>query len=520
MKNSKTAPCKKLFLTGLFSLLSLVLLLVTPVFAVNSVGPLAGENYKDLDDYIEGQRRELKSPGMAFVLVEQGEIVYTRGYGTADSGARAVEPQTPFLLGSVTKPITALAVLQLVEAGKINLDEPIQTYLPWFVTAEPFYSDRITVRHLLTQTSGFSTLTGQKQMADFDDSAAALENHVRSLMGETLSWGPGGAYQYSNANFTLLGLIIQTVSGQSYEEYVQQHIFAPLEMTHSFTDQAAAEQAGLAEGVRFWFKQPVPARLPFNRGDLPAAYLISSAADMGNFILAMLNDGVYKDRTILSAAGLAQMQAPAASIREGLGYGLGWFVADRQDGTRLVYHNGDLANYHAEIWLCPAENWGFALLMNANSMVEPHGFNSAAMGLVNQVAGRRLLPHLGGKNWFQTMLPLLIPLGITLVIVMVDFLSLLKWGRRPETRPTGPAAWVGRLALPVVILATVILALLVYIPALMEYPLRVVFLFAPDAGVLIALTLVLAALWATAGSMWKIRVFQKPLPRYAFNGSR
>ena len=181
-------------------------------------------------------------------------------------------PQTPFVIGSITKPFTALGITQLVEAGKIELDAPVQRYLPWFRVADPSASKLITVRELLYQTSGISQASTLETW-DWDNDDAAIERHVRLLAHAALLGPPGKTFAYANANYTTLGVIIQAVSGESYEDYVRAHIFAPLDMRHSYLSQEEAEHHGLATGHRWLFGFPVVVTLPSSRANLLTAVL-------------------------------------------------------------------------------------------------------------------------------------------------------------------------------------------------------------------------------------------------------
>jgi CubicO group peptidase (beta-lactamase class C family) len=131
-------------------------------------------------------------PGLALGIVQGGRITHVRGFGEADSSGRAVSAQTPFVIGSLSKSLTALAVMQLVEAGKVDLDAPVQRYIPLFRVADEKASAEITVRHLLNQTSGLSTKTGRSFQGSGDTSDSALERAVRKLNAVQLA-GPVGA---------------------------------------------------------------------------------------------------------------------------------------------------------------------------------------------------------------------------------------------------------------------------------------------------------------------------------------
>ena len=162
---------KKLFFPAL--LVGAVVALIFRVFVRRASAKPASNSgsYDAIDAYVEEQMHRLKIPGASLAIVEGGEIVHLRGFGRARPGGEAPTPQTPFVLGSTTKSFTALAVMQLVEAGKIELDAPVQRYLPWFRVADPEASAQITVRHLLNQTSGMSLVAGMVCLADFGRSS-------------------------------------------------------------------------------------------------------------------------------------------------------------------------------------------------------------------------------------------------------------------------------------------------------------------------------------------------------------
>ena len=172
-------------------------------------------SFDEIDEYINARMEELGIPGAALVIVQGDQIVHLKGFGVADGSGRPVTPQTPFFTGSTGKSITALAIMQLVEAGKIELDAPVQTYLPWFRVADVKASEVITVRQLLNMTSGIPKSIGQEQLAITDLSDSAIENNVRALVEVELIAPPGERFEYSNANYGTLGMIIQAVTGQS-----------------------------------------------------------------------------------------------------------------------------------------------------------------------------------------------------------------------------------------------------------------------------------------------------------------
>ena len=151
---------------------------------------------------------------------------------------------------------------------------------------------------------------------------------------------------------------MQTVAGRSYESYVQTEILDPLQMRDSFTSAAAAEQHGLATGYHYWFGRPRAADLPYNRGLVPAGYLISDAEDMTHYLIAQLNGGRYGTASVLSPDGVDELHRPAvATPKTGTSYGMGWFVGPI-NGIPAIHHQGETFNFHANAVLVPESRTG------------------------------------------------------------------------------------------------------------------------------------------------------------------
>ncbi len=331
----------------------------------------AAVSFEAIDDHIGSKMAFPRIPGLAVAIVKDDRTVFVKGYGRADPSGRPVTPQTPFLIGSVTKPFTALAVLQLVEAGKIDLDAPVRTYLPWFSMADAGASARITVRHLMTMTSGIPqgpTLVSWL----WPDEEGAMERHVRLLENVRLRDAPGKSVIYANANYVTLGVLIEKVSGMTYGDYLRRHIFEPLDMRHSYVSEDAARRDGLATGYRWWFGFPVAADLPFSRSNLAAGFVISCAEDMGNFLVAQMNGGRFRDRSVLSPEGIARMH----DVPSPEAYGLGW-EAVQLHGRTVIDHDGGTANFQASVFFDPDRRIGVFIVANAASGLDafssPHG---------------------------------------------------------------------------------------------------------------------------------------------------
>ncbi|MBN1120778.1 MAG: beta-lactamase family protein [Anaerolineae bacterium] len=411
-------------------------------------------SYDEFDAYLEQELRRLNVPGASLVIVEGDEIVHMRGFGQARPGGETPTPQTPFLIGSTTKSFTALAVMQLVEAGQVDLDAPVQDYLPWFHVADPQASAQITVRHLLNQNSGLPQLPGMLNLANFDNSPDALERQVRALSTLELPRPVGSEFEYSNLNYNIAGLIVEAASGESYADYVQNHIFDPLEMNHSYTSQAAARQDNLAVGHRFWFGYPFAAPdLPMPAGSLPSGQLISSAEDMGHYLIAHLNGGRYGDVQVLSDAGIDELHRPAVeagAMGIDMGdYGMGWFVEEHGQ-TTIVNHPGTLPDFFTYMALLPDQNKGFVLLVNANhTMIDKMVFMEVGIDAARRLAGETSAPPtLGVVPWTLRGL-LLIPI-LQIGGAALTMRQVRRWRQEPDRRPTGARKWALNIALPLI----------------------------------------------------------------------
>lgn len=431
----------------------------------------AEPDWAAIDAYAEAQRSGARIPGIALGIVRGGQVVHLEGFGTAGPSGQPVTPQTPFLIGSLSKPFTALAVMQQVEAGEIELDAPVQRYLPWFRVADEAASAQITVRHLLNHTSGIPNAAGLAPL--LEDERTTLEEQVRKMTAVRLARPVGSAFEYSNANYIVLGLIVQVVSGQPYAEYIEQHIFAPLEMRNSYTSQEEAQQRGMASGYRWWFGFPIAADLPYPASAMPAGYLISSAEDMAHFLAANLDGG----GAVLSPAGAAEMQRPAVSTGGSESYGMGWIVSSLGD-TPIVLHEGSTANFYSTAMMAPGQGWGVIVLTNCTSMYAGQAGRIArgVMALLLRQPVPTETPSFAAFYAVVDAAVVLLTAGLVLSIVLLP-----RWRRRLIERRPRTLGFLGRVFLPISADIAWPLVLLVLVPQGAGFPLwQVMGYFQPD----------------------------------------
>jgi CubicO group peptidase (beta-lactamase class C family) len=321
----------------------------------------------NVEDVLRDQLDACGVPGGAFVVVSGGQVE-ARGVGSAGD-SREVTSRTPFVIGSTTKSFTALAVMQLVDSGDVDLDAPVRDYVPEFRLARGEPVGDITVRHLMQQTSGLSDLAGGPLLASSAE-GTALEA-IAELEGAELETRPGETWLYANANYVLAGLVVERASGLSYPDYVQSRVFDPLGMADSHVTVDNAD--GLSQGHRFWFGFPIATGPTHRTGVVAAGYLISTAEDLGRYLSMYLAGGISADGVrIVSAEAIRTMltAGPDAHLGSWAGgaaahYGMGWFVGGpwSEDG---FFHPGNSPDSSAMIALFPDRDLAVATLVNAS----------------------------------------------------------------------------------------------------------------------------------------------------------
>jgi CubicO group peptidase (beta-lactamase class C family) len=348
-------------------------------------------------------------------------VTHLGGYGTADASGRPVTPQTPFVIGSNSKSFTALGVMQLVGAGKIELDAPVRRYLPSFRLADPRHAETLTVRHLLNQTSGIPTTAGT---APFTGPIKTLAQQVDDLALAQPRGAPGASFEYSNANYEVLGRLIEVASGEDYAAYVERAIFAPLAMQHSTASLAKGRADGLGSAYQIEFGF-VLEREPFFRPDfVPAGFLISTAEDLSHYLVAQLGGA-----SVVSASALDLMHTGAADYGlPGSRYGMGWIVGPRNGGFTAVWHSGSTFDMHSTLELVPGSGWGVAVLANGTAL--PYELMQRLDLIADAVMSRVL-----GRVPQGTLTGLYVAFDLIVVVLFaIQIRAIVRHLRRPRAR--------------------------------------------------------------------------------------
>jgi CubicO group peptidase (beta-lactamase class C family) len=331
-----------------------VILLCLPVANAAARPDMQAIDFDALDAYITAQMTKHGIQGIALAITQGTEVQYMKGYGTSGDG-RPMTPQTPMYIGSTSKSITALAVAQLVDQGKIDVAEPVQTYIPGFKVADAEASAKITISHLLHHTSGLSEAGFFPNLPD----EASKDELVRALAEAQLTQPVGKTFQYFNTGYAVLAVVVENVSGQIFEDYIQEHIFNSLDMTRTYTDPDLARQNGLSQGYSRFFGFTIPRAQPHRMYEFSAGYIISTAEDMAQYAITMNNQTRYNGQRLLEPVTLGHMFAPYQ------GYGWGWFVSPGH-----IHHGGANETFKTFLDLYPDKKIGIVLLINQGYMLD------------------------------------------------------------------------------------------------------------------------------------------------------
>ncbi|MDH6353282.1 cyclic peptide export ABC transporter [Brevibacillus sp. 1238] len=349
----------------------LVLLLLTMTFPWKLQAETAATTSLDeqkiaaIEAWIEEKMQDGKIPGVSVVIVKGEETIYNRGFGYADVAAqRPVTTQTLFELGSTSKAFTGLIILALEEQGLLSLQDPVQKYLPWFQMKDARgNTPPITLEQLLHHTSGIPFRSIGEIPAG--EEADALERTVRAAAGQTLDFSPGEHFLYASINYDVLGLVVEKVTGKSFEQVAKDNVLTPLGMQHSYLFRQEAEQHEMAKGYKIGFLGAREYEAPVYRGNTPAGYIISNSEDMAIWLKKQLGSGANEQ---VSSELIRRSHQPDRSVfpgGDGSSYAAGWFVY--QKGSGELSHGGSNPNYSSSVVIRPGEQLGVAVLTNINS---------------------------------------------------------------------------------------------------------------------------------------------------------
>ena len=317
-----------------------------------------------LDGFVPYAIRSGDIAGATISVVANGQVIFAKGYGVADvrTHTPVVPDRTLFRVASISKTFTWTAVMQLVQAGKLDLDRDVNDYLDFKIPEK--FGKAITLRNLMTHTAGFEDINEGGMVKSPSGFVPYREYLVEHVPGEIFP--PGKIVAYSNYGAMLTGYIVERVSGEPFAEYIARHILQPLGMTHSTFDQPLSPV--LAKDMSKGYTKAsdgTPAPFLYSQTP-PAGALCSTALDMTHFMIAQLQGGSYGGASIMSPAITQLMHTPQSRMAPGMnGFDLGFYQENR-NGLRIIGHAGDLESFHSDMHLLLDKDVGFFISLNSD----------------------------------------------------------------------------------------------------------------------------------------------------------
>lgn len=367
--------------------LSLCLLMVMIVTGLAGykieASDLDSQTQEQIDVLVHNYMQETDLVGVAVTVVDENGGSYIKGYGYADEKNRIpVDEHTMFELGSNTKAYTALAVLKLEAEGKLNLDDKITDYIPWFSLKNAPDTGNITIRDFLYHTSGIDT--SAISLISANESDDALVEQVRAFMDSPVSVPSGERFIYSNANYDCLGLIIESVTGEKYKDYMEKEILLPLNMKETVVGKENVEQ-NYRSGHKTGILGNYVYQAPIFGGNTPAGYIISNAQDMEKWLrfqLVLTGETTRISPALEEAVARSHQGDERVSpileepYQEPFQYGGGWLVFN--EGKRVT-HGGNNPDFSSYVIVSKEDGYAVAVMCNRNT--------SYAYGIASGVSG-------------------------------------------------------------------------------------------------------------------------------------
>ncbi|MDQ7237838.1 serine hydrolase domain-containing protein [Bacillus pacificus] len=431
-----------------------------------------------LDKYIEKFIKEQSIPGASVAIVHNKDIFFTKTWGITGESEKKVTSKTPFAIGSISKSLTALAIVKLIEDKKIKLEDPVQRYLPWFKLKDSQISSTITIQHLLTHSSGISTYEGLLLSDKQSKSSTALKENVMKLSNVKVTAPPGEKYQYSNANYIVLGALIEEVANETYSSYMQKYIFQPLNMNGAAASKETAYEKGYLTGYQSWFGIPRKSVVSYDNTGAPYGYITANLEDMIQYIMFLNRP---EDPQLLKKENMDLYLSPLYKINSEKSYGFGLRTTNINESETMIWHSGSTPDARAEIFILNKSGWSGVILTNKNHVLEETALSVLKKGIISILNGEE--PVDIPKNIPLTQIILLI---VTLILFIISIMLIKKY-KHIKTGKKVIWLFIGSLSL---LISIVFIPLLTYSTS---SPWRTIKIFAPDVALFTSIIVTLLA---------------------------
>ncbi|MFF1507189.1 serine hydrolase domain-containing protein [Streptomyces sp. NPDC058326] len=447
-----SSPLRRAAATAAALLLGLLPLGEAPA-AAHSPDP--ADRFAAMDTYVRERMEATRTPGLAYAVVGPDGPVHSRAWGTDGHGERVTD-DTPFLWGSVAKPIAASAVMTLVQDGRLHLDDRVVDHLPTFRFGGTGHAARVTVRHLLQQTAGVPESATFEVTDCVDADCPDATGRVAALDGVRPLGPPGTTYAYSSANYLVLAAVVESVTGRSFAEHLRDSVLRPVGMDGAIGDRASARERNLPPGHQLLWG--IPSAIADGVDDNGAAYGYTGGDlnDLAAFASLQLRSGrTGNGTTVLTPESVRLMRDSGRLHPSGAatGYGLGWRVGGLEAPLdSAIWHTGATPGYSAMLFLLPEQNLALVLQQNLHGLLHDGAVMEVGFGAVRMLAGGTAPADAPSAATYHATVWGLTTLALALLAGTFQSARLLR--RRPVPRRRAPTIlWCLTGALPCIAMA-------------------------------------------------------------------
>lgn len=417
------------------NLILLFFLICNVVFSQSTVESKKNE----ITQYLEKIKSDYNVPGMVVVISDKDGIEYIKSFGN-------VSIDDNFIIGSNSKSFTALIILKLQEKGLLNINDPVVNYLPWFEYDNKEVSNKVTLKNLLSHTSGQSTEIGRSFIDKNENEENVKLKIIELLKTVKVEKYPIKSFDYSNTNYQLLGFIIEKVTGKDYSQVLKEEVTDFLKLKNTSTTLPD----NIAQGYQPFLYYPIiPIKPNYNKVDMPAGYINSNAADLSKYLRELMNSFNNDSTSTISKKLTDQLFEP--NLENNAHYALGWWNFDYY-GTNIFAHGGLTQSFHSDMLIAP--EIGKNIIVLTNNYGESASITS--LGVLNIILDKEPIKPSQLIFYIIRSLPFLVLLFLIIFLIVCK-----KWVRKGK--PTG----ISRKIMPnilVVIGIIVALSFTFYVP--------------------------------------------------------
>lgn len=445
---------------------------------------------KAIDQVIEEQMKLGRIPGMSVVVVKKDEVVYQKGFGYADrKKKKQVTASTFFEIGSTSKAFTALAIVELEKQGKLHIKDPVSSYILGFFPTYHGKPQRLTVEQLMHHTSGipFQSIA----LIQPDHAKDALKKTVHQLKSIELNRKPGSSFEYATINYDVLGLIIENVTGTSYEAYMKE-LFKRHHLDQTEAGLKRMKSGVVSEGFKLQFLAPHAYEAPEYRGNTPAGYIVMNVQDVGTWLQYQLTDSTWS--RFVKNPDYLTVNVPDEGKH--VYYNAGWYIEKAHEQVSSLFHAGSNPNYSSFFLIQPKEGVAIGVLANMNSSYT----EQTARLIANTITGTNEEAE-SSMDPFQLIDQLsLAATCLFILLQMVSVVRFIKWKKRVRNgalvrRDMSLGVWLKSIGWVLLLIGILLLPMILSQLAFNGLPWKMTFVWGPSSLIELAISYYLFFIW-------------------------